>query len=66
MTGNTLFQSKISVNIFKVKIYILKQVKKFIIAFAFILQEMKAVTKSNWGLGVHLTPPKVCETKTKR
>ena len=28
VTGNTLFQSRISVNVFKVKIYILKQVKK--------------------------------------
>ena len=28
------------------------------------LQEMKAVTKSNLGLGVHLEPLKICETKT--
>ena len=43
MTGNTLFESKISINIFKVEIYILKQVNKFV----FMLQEMKAITKSN-------------------
>ena len=28
MTGNRLFQSKISVSVFKVEIYILKQVRK--------------------------------------
>ena len=30
--------------------------KKISIAFVFMLQEMKDVAKSNWGLGVHLLP----------
>ena len=45
VTGNTLFQSKMSVNVFKLEIYILKWVKN-IIAFLFILQEMKALRAS--------------------
>ena len=57
MTGNILFQSKISVNVFKVKIYILKEVK-CIAAFVFILQETKSIIKSNWDFGVHLAPIK--------
>ena len=46
-----------SVNVFKLDIYILKWVK-IITAFVFILEDMKALTKSNWGLGVYLTPLK--------
>ena len=41
-------------NVFKVDIYILKQIKQINTAFGFILQEMEAVTKSNLGLGVRL------------
>ena len=54
MTGNTLFQSIMSVNVFKLEIYIIKWVKKIITTFVSI----KALTKSNLGLGVHLTPLK--------
>ena len=39
VTGSTLFQSNVSVNVFKVQIYILKQIK--ISTIFFILQEMK-------------------------
>ena len=34
-------------------------------AFAFILQEIKAVTKSNRGLGVHLIPLKYVKPRPK-
>ena len=47
----------------QLKIYILKQVKKFT-AFVYMLQEMKAITKSHWGLGVTYYP-ELCESKTK-
>ena len=40
VTGNTLFQSIASVNVFKVEIYILKQIKKISTGFVFILPEM--------------------------
>ena len=53
MTGNKLFQS---VSVFQIDIYILKQVKKNITALVYMLQEMKAATKNNSGLGVHLVP----------
>ena len=39
---NTLFQSKFSVNVLQVEIYILKQLCN-------MLQEMQSVTKSHWG-----------------
>ena len=46
MTGNILFQSKVSANVFKVEISILKQAK-ISTAFVFMLQEMTDVAKSN-------------------
>ena len=39
MTGNILFQSKVSANVFKVEISILKQAK-ISTAFGFMLEEM--------------------------
>ena len=62
VTVNTLFQSKITVNVFKVEIYVLKQVK-ITTAFVFIIQEMKAVTNSNGGLVVHLVSLKYVKTR---
>ena len=46
MTGSTSFQPNVLVNVFKMEIYILKQIKKISTAFVFMLQEMKAVTKA--------------------
>ena len=40
VTGNTLFQSNVSVNVFKVEIYIYKQIKKISTRFVFMLPEM--------------------------
>ena len=37
------------------EIYFLKQAK-IITVSVYIIQEMKAVTKSNWSLDVHLVP----------
>ena len=58
VTGNTLFQSKVSVNTSQVKIYNFKTGKKFITAFLYMLDlhEIKAVITNNQGLGAHLVP----------
>ena len=40
MTGNTLFQSIVSVNVWKVDICILKQILKVSTEFVFILLDM--------------------------
>ena len=40
LTASTLFQSNVSVSVFKVKIYILEKIKKFSIAVDLMLPEM--------------------------
>ena len=56
VTGNTFFQSKMSLNAFKLEIYILKWVKNHHCTCFHITRNESS--KSNWGLGVHLTPLK--------
>ena len=53
MAGDTFFQSKVTVNVFQVEIYISKQIKNHH-CICFNVTRMKTLTKSNLGLGVNL------------
>ena len=62
MTGNTLFQSKMSVQCLQIRILHFKMGKKFV----FILQEMKSSKKEQLRLRCTPKTPKICKTKTDR